>query len=128
MGMDVVEEEASMCDLLQRAKQYQSLTPGERALLRLIEGLVCAALVAAPLVVADALGSATINWADVGRAALAAACVAVLLALAKYARAHGDPELGEALGEIGNAIGEKTGMPQANLPEAVADGRSAAGL
>ncbi len=117
-----------MCDLLQRAKQYQSLTPSERALLRLIEGLVCAALVTALLVVADALGSATINWADVGRAALAAACVAVLLALAKYTKAHGDPALGDALGEIGNEIGEKTGVPQADLPEAVVDGRSAASL
>jgi len=74
------------------------------------------------------LGNAAVNWADVGRAALAAACVAVLLALAKYAKAHGDPALGDALGEIGNTIGEKTGVPQVDHLEAVADGRNAAGL
>jgi len=117
-----------MCTLWRRAACHQSLTPGERAALRLIEGLICAALVAALPVVADALGSASINWGDVGRAALAAACVAVLLALAKYAKAHGDPELGEALAEIGGEIGKKTGVPQANRPTAVADGSNAASL
>jgi hypothetical protein len=98
-----------MGQLLQRARRHEPLTPGERAFLRLIEGLVCTALVAALPVVADALGSAGVNWTDVGRAALAAAAVAVLLALAKYARAQGDPALGDALDELGEALGEKTG-------------------
>jgi hypothetical protein len=98
-----------MGQLLQRARRHEPLTPGERALLRLLEGLVCTALVAALPVAADALGSAGVNWADVGRAALAAAAVAVLLALAKYARAQGDPALGDALGELGEVLGEKTG-------------------
>jgi hypothetical protein len=64
--------------------------------------------VAALPVVADALGSASVNWADVGRAALAAACVAVLLALAKYAKAQGDPVLGDALAEIGGELSAKS--------------------
>ncbi len=98
-----------MGQLLQRARRHEPLTPGERAFLRLIEGLACTALVAALPVVADALGSTGVNWADIGRAALAAAAVAVLLALAKYARAQGDPALGDALDELGDVLGEKTG-------------------
>ncbi|MFI5272069.1 MAG: hypothetical protein ACHQ4H_03440 [Ktedonobacterales bacterium] len=88
----------TMRTLFLRARSYAPLTPAERALLRLLEGLVCAALVAALPVLAQALSHGAINWADVARAALAAAAVAVLLALAKYARAHGDPVLGQALG------------------------------
>lgn len=79
--------------LWRRARAYAALTPGERALLRLAEGLLCAGLVAALPIVADALGHQPINWGDLGRAALAAAATAMLLALNKYLRAHGDPPL-----------------------------------
>ena len=89
--------------LFARARARAPLTPGERALLRLIEGLACAALVAALPVVAGALGHGPVRWDDVGRAALAAAAVAVLLALAKYARAQGDPALGMVIEEIAGA-------------------------
>lgn len=90
--------------LFARARAYAPLTPGERALLRLIEGLACAALVAALPVVADALGHGSVRWDDVVRTALAAAGVAVLLALAKYARAQGDPALGTAIAEVAGAL------------------------
>lgn len=80
--------------LLQRAHARAALTPAERALLRLAEGLLCAALVAATPIIAQALGQQGVNWGDVGRAALAAAATAILLALVKYARAQGDPEPG----------------------------------
>ncbi|HEX2348925.1 MAG TPA: hypothetical protein VHI51_10880 [Ktedonobacterales bacterium] len=79
--------------LWRRARAYAALTPGERALLRLAEGLLCAGLVAALPVIAAALGHQPINWSDLGRAALAAAATAMLLALNKYLRAHGDPPL-----------------------------------
>lgn len=82
--------------LLRRAAAYATLTPGERALLRLGEGLLCAGLVAALPVLADALAQQAVNWSDVGRAALAAAVTAMLLALNKYLRAHGDPPLTDA--------------------------------
>lgn len=79
--------------LLRRAAAYATLTPGERALLRLGEGLLCAGAVAALPVLADALAQQSVNWSDVGRAALAAAATAMLLALNKYLRAHSDPPL-----------------------------------
>lgn len=80
-------------ELLRRAAARAALTPAERALLRLAEGLLCAGLVAVTPVVAQALGQQSVRWGDVGRAALAAAATAILLALAKYARAQSDPPL-----------------------------------
>lgn len=56
-----------MRDLYARAHTNLSLTPGERALLKLIEGLLCAGLVAALPLVAGALGHAGIQWGEVGR-------------------------------------------------------------
>jgi len=50
-------------------------------------------LVAALPIVADALGHGSVNWADVGRAALAAGVTAARLALIKYFKAYGDPPL-----------------------------------
>jgi hypothetical protein len=82
-----------MFNLLRRAASYAPLTAGERALLRLCEGLLCAGLVAMAPVVAHALAQQQMSWSDTVRAALAAGAVAVLLALSKYARAHGDPAL-----------------------------------
>ncbi|HEX5572884.1 MAG TPA: hypothetical protein VFX31_15915 [Ktedonobacterales bacterium] len=79
--------------LWSRARAYAALTPAERALLRLAEGLLCAGLVAALPVIADALGRQPTNWSDLGRAALAAGATAMLLALNKYLRAHSDPPL-----------------------------------
>ncbi|MEO7001903.1 MAG: hypothetical protein ABI068_08755 [Ktedonobacterales bacterium] len=82
-----------MVKLMQRARAYTTLTPGERALLRLIEGLLATALVAALPMLADALARQSVNWDNVGRAALAAGATAALLALSKYLKAQGDPPL-----------------------------------
>lgn len=104
--------------LFGRARAYAPLTPAERAVLRLFEGLACAALVAALPVIAQALAHGPVNWPDVGRAALAAGAVAVLLALAKYARAHGDPALGDALAASAATLGPQTASRPANEPPA----------
>lgn len=86
-----------MSSIFSRAHLHANLTPAERALLKLIEGLACAALVAALPILSSALANGPVNWPDVVRAALAAAAVAVLLALSKYAKAHADPALGDTL-------------------------------
>jgi len=80
-----------MVKLFTLARTNAPLAPAERALLKLIEGLACAALVAALPIVADALGQGSVNWADVGRTALAAGATAALLALIKYCKAYTDP-------------------------------------
>lgn len=82
-------------------------------MLKLLEGLLCAAPVAALPVVADALGRGNISWADAGRTALATATVAVLLALAKYLKAHGDPQLGATLDTLGSEVADRTGVSDA---------------
>jgi hypothetical protein len=76
-----------------QARKNALLAPAERALLKLMEGLACAALVAALPIIADALARGGVDWADVGRTALAAGATAALLALLKYCRAYGDPPL-----------------------------------
>jgi hypothetical protein len=106
-----------MFSLFRRARAYSSLTPAERALLKLLEGLACAALVAALPIVATALAQGTVNWPDVARAALAAGAVAILLAFAKYAKAHGDPTLSDLMNaaaqEVASSSGASTGRPPA---------------
>ena len=80
-------------NIFRKSSQGLNLTPAERSFLRLLEGLLAAALVAALPVVADALSHGAVNWSDVGRAALAAGATAVLLALLKWAKAQGDAPL-----------------------------------
>lgn len=82
-----------MGKLFIQARKNAQLAPAERALLKLIEGLACAALVASLPIIADALARGGVDWADVGRTALAAGATAALLALLKYCRAYGDPPL-----------------------------------
>ena len=96
-------------NLFARAAQRQTLTPAERALLRLAEGLTATALVAALPIVAQALSDGTLDWGNVARTALAAAAVAVLLALGKYARAFGDPPL-EGAGDAASDVAAEQGQ------------------
>ena len=96
-------------NIFARARAYASLTPAERALLKLIEGLICAALVAALPIVAEALGRGSVDWSAIPRAALAAASVAILMALTKYARAQADPELASALASAGASLATAAG-------------------
>jgi hypothetical protein len=106
-------------------RAYVPLTPAARAVLvlRLLEGLACAALVAALPIVADALSHGPINWPDVGRTALAAAAAAVLLTLARYMRAHGDPAVAEVLTAAAGALDASSG---AQLDVAAATANEAA--
>lgn len=87
----------ALFSLFSRARANKNLSPIERAILRLSEGLGMTALVAALPVVADALSSSgTIIWGDVLHTALAAATVAVLLALLKYGKSLKDNPLVQA--------------------------------
>ncbi|HEY7832741.1 MAG TPA: hypothetical protein VIG30_04145 [Ktedonobacterales bacterium] len=89
-----------MIQLVRRARAYQSLTPAERAVLRLLETLAYVALLGAATAAAQYFAKpagGAINWATVGRVCAAGAALAVLMALAKYFKAHGDPALAGAL-------------------------------
>ena len=127
-----------MSSIFARARRYQSLTPGERAFLRLAEGLVFVALVGAGTACAQylagpAAGIGAIDWTVVARVCAAGAAVAVLMALAKYFKAHGDPALADALGALGAQIVSRAataaGEPsaRASLPAESAAGPAADG-
>ena len=84
------------------------------------------ARVAALPIVAQALSQGGANWGNVARTALAAAAVAVLLALVKYARAFGDPPMeggvdGRGAAEPGQS--DLAGDGVSLLNERVANGR-----
>src|SRR5258707_14855010 len=92
-----------MANIWTRARRYEQLTPGERAALRLIQGLIYVALVGAATAGAQYLASpagsglGVIDWATGVRVCIAGAAVGLLVALAKDFKAHGDPALGDAL-------------------------------
>src|SRR5260370_10395753 len=92
-----------MANIWTRARRYEQLTPGERAALRLIEGLIYVALVGAATAGAQYLASpagsglGAIDWATVARVCIAGAAGALFMALAQDLKAHGHPALGDAL-------------------------------
>ncbi|HEV2238325.1 MAG TPA: hypothetical protein VGR57_16810 [Ktedonobacterales bacterium] len=127
---------ANLLGVLARARRYAPLTPLERAALRLIEGLLYVALVGAATAGAQYLagpagaghgGLDAIDWAGVARVCLAGGAVAVLLALAKYFKAHGDPALGQALGEAVGALAERVGPAPSPDPSPPAAGEGSHG-
>jgi hypothetical protein len=95
-----------MLSIFARARSYRSLTPAERAFLRLLEGLASVALVGAATAAAQYLSSpapaglGALDWALIARVCVAGAAVAVLMAVAKYFKAHGDPALADVLGVL----------------------------
>jgi hypothetical protein len=114
-----------MFSLFARAARYASLTPAERALLRLVEGLVYVALLGAATACAQYLAghpgaSSAVAWQPVLQACAAGAAVAVLMALAKYFKAHGDPALGDVLAGVAAQV------PQAGPADASAGSTTAA--
>lgn len=76
-----------------RANTNQNLTPFERALLKLLQNLLIAAVVAALPAVSAALAQQSPNWSDVLHTAIAAVSVAVGNAFWKWFTAQGDPPL-----------------------------------
>ncbi|HEY7780696.1 MAG TPA: hypothetical protein VIC85_10850 [Ktedonobacterales bacterium] len=114
-----------MRSLLARARAYETLTPGERALLRLVEGVASVALVGALTAGAQYLGAArgaslgAVDWAGVARVCAAGGVVALLMAVAKYCKAQGDPALGDAIAGLGARVASGPGMGGAVTPAAV---------
>jgi hypothetical protein len=85
-----------MFGLLQRARLYANLTPGERALLKIVEGLIVSAAIAGIVAALPAVSTqnlAAINWMAVGSVFVAAAGKTLYDGVAKYFKAFGDPPL-----------------------------------
>ena len=106
--------------LFSKANAGLSLTPGERAALKLVQGFILAGLVAALPVLAQLLAAQTVNWSDVARIAGGTFAVAVLMAVAKWFSAQGDTPLDAPLAAVAeNAatqIATATGLNAAKVP------------
>ena len=88
----------NLSTLFQRSKNYQPLTPHERALLKFVQGLILTAVVAALVAVANLiLDKGNVNFQELWKAAAVAAIIAVANALIKYFTAKGDPELADVV-------------------------------
>lgn len=113
-----------MKTLFARAASYASLTPAERAILRLLEGLAYVALIGAATACAEYLSahpgaSSAVDWQPILRACAAGAAVAVLMALAKYFKAHGDPALGDTLGAEAAQLAQANQLDPTDAPPAL---------
>lgn len=78
---------------LAKARANLNLTPAERAFLKLVEGSIVAGIIAALPVIAQALATQRIDWAQALRTTIATFAVAGLLAVTKYLKAQNDPPL-----------------------------------
>lgn len=90
------EGDAGMRNLLNRARNFVNLSPGERAILRFAEVLIAGAILAGvqavlPLLANQNLGA--INWQSVLHTFLAAFLLALYLGVSKYLKSFGDPPL-----------------------------------
>ena len=92
-----------------KARAHESLTPTQRAFLKLVEGFIIAGVVAALPVLSLALGEDSVNWAGVGRVALGTFATAALMAAVKYLKAQGDPPLADALTKVATDVGRWSG-------------------
>jgi len=105
-------------NIFAKANAGASLTPIQRAILRFIEGAVVATVVSMLPALSAALSSQTPDWIAVGRTALATFAVVLLLALSKWAKAHGDAPLGK-LADDATAVIRPSAAPvdPANVPD-----------
>ena len=81
--------------MFQRSAAGLSLTPGQRALLRLVEGLVVSAVIAGlqavmPLLNAAQLDPSAVPWASVAHTFVATVMTALGLSVVKFFKAQGD--------------------------------------
>jgi hypothetical protein len=102
--------------LFARARAQLNLSPGERALLKLVEGAVLAGIVAALPVVAQLLAQQRVNWTEVARIAGATFAVAALMALAKFYKAQGDQPLEEVVSLAASTLAQKAGVSDVKVP------------
>lgn len=103
-----------MLSIFRAAAAGANLSPAARAFLRFVDGLAVAAIVAALPVVAQLLAgqldTGAVNWAQVGTIAVCGVAFAFLMALAKWARAHGDAPLADVVTQVADAVAGAGGL------------------
>lgn len=106
-----------MFSLFAQSRAGANLSPGQRALLKLIQGFVIAGIVAAWPVISQALAQQTIDWPQLLRNAGYAFAVAFFMAIYKYCSAQGDPPLqplANAALDVATAIEQHADIPYPN--------------
>jgi hypothetical protein len=105
-------------NMFAKANAGMSLSPLQRAILRFVEGAIVATAVSMLPALSAALANQAPDWASVGKTALATFAVVVLLAMSKWAKAHGDAPLGQ-LATDATVIVAPHGAPvdPANVPD-----------
>lgn len=102
-------------NVFQKSSAGLSLTPSERAFLKLLENFAIAALVSSWPVIQGLLAQQNINWQAALRTALAAFAVAFLSAVWKYLKAQGDSPLLDAaaptIQDVLDAVASWGGIP-----------------
>lgn len=77
-------------DMLRRAQAGQALTPGERAVLKQLQGAAISILVTAATAAFPYLSGQSVDWQNVLHVFLASLSTSILFALSKYFTAQGD--------------------------------------
>jgi len=108
-----IEQRGTRMNLFQKAQAGLNLTPGERALLKLLQGFatagVAAVVAAVPAVMAEQAGKPQITWGLV----LFVAGIFVhgfMAAWQKYVSARGDQPLATAIGSVSSALDAAFGL------------------
>lgn len=113
--------------IFSRAAAGLSLSPAARALLRLIDGLIVAALVTALPVIAQLLANrldaGAVDWRQMATLALASLAFAFLMALAKYAKAQGDAPLADVATHVADSVAAVGGLSSEVKSELSPDGQ-----
>ena len=110
-----------MLSLFRRSWAGANLTPGERALLKLVKGAALAALVSVVPVVDSLLNGQTPLTQRNLVIAGGAFAVAFLMALSKYYTSQGDPPLGLVLQAAAEGVATRTGAALPPVPPLPSD-------
>ena len=92
-------------NLFSLARAGASLTPGERAFLKLVEGWVIAGALSALVVFLTAVSQPKPDWANMLRISATAFAVATAFAAVKWVKAHLDPPLAAAVDAAAARLG-----------------------
>lgn len=88
-----------------RARLGLDLTPGERAFLRFVQGIVPTVLASGIVAAVPFLESQSVNWKEVATVAVVAMSVNLFNTLQKYFTAQGDGALAGVAGSVATAVG-----------------------
>jgi hypothetical protein len=101
-----------MFSVFKRSANGLSLTPGERAYIKLIKGWLFTGVAAGVLVLGQYLAAGVVDWQHITYGVIGAVVLTVLNSVEKYATSHGDTPLA-IVAQVAEAKVEQALPPQA---------------